>query len=116
MVSVLAQTCSIGTPTEENRSRGLRLPVEVQSLCHRSAERRARHAAGMLQCTRSKVEHQMVKTCPAWPIATSGPIDFTGRMNPNPAQPRSFVWHWRKDHDDHPPPDSGCHRGRSEEH
>jgi len=33
--SVLAQTCSIGTPTEENRFRGLRLPMEVQSLCHR---------------------------------------------------------------------------------
>ena len=35
MISVLAQTCSIGTPTEENRFRGLRLPMEVQSLCHR---------------------------------------------------------------------------------
>jgi len=43
MVSVLAQTSSIGTPTEENRSRGLRWPIEVQSLCHGLAERRASH-------------------------------------------------------------------------
>jgi hypothetical protein len=90
MVSVLAQTCSIGTPTEENRSRGLRLPKEVQSLCHRWAPRQACHTILMLQCTRSKVEQQMLKTCPARPMATSRPIDFTGRMNPNPAQRTSI--------------------------